>query len=241
MKLSDELVILQVPMMPNDATSIMNISLIVDPGHGLTLVDTGLPSQADTVADAIAAEGFDVADVKQIVLTHQDIDHVGALNPIKGRTGATVLALEEDVPYIDGRKTLIKMPTPERLAANPIMAERMQHYRSTDVDVELHDGEVLDKASAAVVIATPGHTPGHMSLYLPASKTLIAGDAMVAENGTLQAPVERATPNMALAMQSLKKLLHYDIQTIVCYHGGLVDQDAMGQLRRVIDAAPVSL
>lgn len=233
MKLNDQLHILKVPMSPGDTAWIMNISLIVDAGHGLTLVDTGLPTQADLIEEMIVAEGFSLSDVKQIVLTHQDLDHVGALNPLKERTGATVFAYADEIPYIDGTLPPIKFPTPERLAQNPLIAKRLKHYKPTQVDQALHDQEVLARSSSAQVIATPGHTPGHIALYLPNTKTLIAGDSMVAENGILKGPSPQNTPDMEAATQSLRNLLDLDIETIVCYHGGLITDDAMGQLKRV--------
>jgi len=233
MKLNDELHILEVPMPLGDTVRIMHVSLIVDPNHGLTLVDTGLPNQADLIEQMIAAEGFALANVAQIVLTHQDMDHVGSLHPLKERTGATVFVYIDEIPYIDGTLKPIKFPSAERLAQNPEMAERLKHFKPTEVDQAVHDREVLTRSAEAVAIATPGHTPGHMALYLPKTKTLIAGDSMVSENGILSGPASFATPDMELATKSLQNFLGLDIETIVCYHGGLVADDAMGQLKRV--------
>jgi glyoxylase-like metal-dependent hydrolase (beta-lactamase superfamily II) len=83
------------------------------------------------------------------------------------------------------------------------------------------------------VIFTPGHTPGHICLYLERSKILIAGDALTAGDGQLRGPNVAATPDMPAASQSVRKLAELDVQTIVCYHGGVVGEDASGQLRRV--------
>jgi glyoxylase-like metal-dependent hydrolase (beta-lactamase superfamily II) len=233
MKLNDDLHILEVPMPLGDPVRIMNVSVIVDRTHGLTLVDTGLPNQADLIERLIAAEGLSLAEIKQIVLTHQDLDHVGSLHPLKQRTGANVVAYVDEVPYIDGTLPIIKYPSAERQAQNPGMTELLKHYHPTPVDQPVQDGERLPLSAGAIVIATPGHTPGHMSLYFPKTKTLLAGDSLMAENGILTGPMPGATPNMELAMQSVKKFLDFDIETIVCYHGGLVTDDAPGQLKRV--------
>jgi len=72
-----------------------------------------------------------------------------------------------------------------------------------------------------------------VSIYLPNVKTLVAGDALTSQDGVLAGPSERATPNMPLAMESLKKLAELDIETIVCYHGGVVSDRAGEQLRRL--------
>ncbi|HLK17037.1 MAG TPA: MBL fold metallo-hydrolase, partial [Fimbriimonadaceae bacterium] len=83
------------------------------------------------------------------------------------------------------------------------------------------------------VIATPGHTLGHASLYLTRTRTLISGDALTSSEGTLNGPMEMATPDMATARASVRRLAEIEVKQIVTYHGGLVDHDATGQLRRL--------
>ena len=211
----------------------MNLSVILDAEKGATLVDTGLPGQAAMVLEKLAAEGISKSDLKRILITHQDVDHIGSMKALKEATGAEVLALDVEVPYIDGTLPSPKMPPPERLEQNPEFKAMLDALERCPVDVVLKDGEVLDLAGGVTVIATPGHTFGHTSLYLNRTKTLITGDALTSSNGTLAGPMEMATPDMATAMASVKRLAEFDVKQIVAYHGGLVDQDANGQLRRV--------
>jgi glyoxylase-like metal-dependent hydrolase (beta-lactamase superfamily II) len=236
MKVNDDLYILKLPMAFGGVVREMNLSLIVDPS-GLSLVDTGLPGQEALIAEAIEAEGLSFADLKRIIITHQDLDHIGSLHALKEQTGSTVLALDIEIPYIDGRKPLVKSPSPERLAANPDFARVWNSMKMTSVDQSLIDGEVLDIAGGVRIVATPGHSPGHASLYLERSKTLITGDAMVSADGELSGPSEGATPDMPTALESVKKLGKLDVETIVCYHGGLVTDGANGQLSRVANPA----
>jgi glyoxylase-like metal-dependent hydrolase (beta-lactamase superfamily II) len=233
MKVTDDLYIIKLPLNFGGAVREMNVTLLADPEKGLTLFDTGLPGQEDMIESAIRAEGLDTSDLKQIVLTHQDLDHVGSLNALKERTGATVYAHETEIPYIEGDLPMVKMPSPERLAAMPELAEVMTKFKTTKVDEPLTDGQVLDIAGGVRVVPTPGHTPGHVSFYLEKSKILIAGDAIVSENGKLDGPMASATPDLASAKESVKRLSEIDIDTIVCYHGGLVTEDANDQLARV--------
>lgn len=81
-----------------------------------------------------------------------------------------------------------------------------------------------------VVIHTPGHTPGHISLFLPADHLLIAGDALRVEDGELEGPSPKATPDMSRATASLRKLLAYPIDRVFCYHGGLSKPGALARL-----------
>lgn len=147
-------------------------------------------------------------------------------------SGARVLAHDEDAPYIDGRLRPVKL-SPEALEQRPQMREAYGSLQTTPLDALLRDEERLDLAGGVLVIFTPGHTPGHISLYHERSKTLLAGDALTAENGYLNGPNPRATPDMETAQRSLQRLAELDVQTIVCYHGGLVTEDAEAQLRRL--------
>jgi glyoxylase-like metal-dependent hydrolase (beta-lactamase superfamily II) len=104
------------------------------------------------------------------------------------------------------------------------------------IDATLTDGVELPLCGGITVIHTPGHTPGHMSLYVRKSRTLIAADALEAQDGRLQGPSPHNTPDMPTAMLSLKKLLRFPIDRIVCYHGGLCDNNAQEQLRQLVDA-----
>jgi glyoxylase-like metal-dependent hydrolase (beta-lactamase superfamily II) len=85
----------------------------------------------------------------------------------------------------------------------------------------LEDGLELANCGGVIVIHTPGHTPGHVSLYHKQSKTLIAADALVVSDGQLLGSIPEYSVNYELAMQSLKKFSEYDIEAVICYHGGL--------------------
>lgn len=87
------------------------------------------------------------------------------------------------------------------------------------------------------MIFTPGHTPSHICLYLDKSNTLVAGDALVITDGVLHGPSPRATYNMDTALQSVKKLTQFNIETAVCYHGGVNRDSANERLAQLANAA----
>jgi len=234
MKLDDSVYVLALPLVREGQTVFFNLSLILDAAHGPTLVDTGLPGQQDAIATALAEAGVRVQDLKRIILTHQDIDHVGSLYDLVQASGARVLAHATEVPFIDGTQPP-RFARPEVLAQRPELRAVAERFQPTPVDEALQDGTRLDLAGGVRVIFTPGHTPGHCCLYVERSKTLIAGDALTADEGRLQGPNVGATPDMPAASQSVRKLAELDVQSIVCYHGGVVQDDASGQLRRVAE------
>lgn len=89
------------------------------------------------------------------------------------------------------------------------------------------------------VVNTPGHTPGHTSLYANRSKMLIAGDAMVVPGGHLQRPNPNVTPDMPTAVKSIGKFNGLVIDTVICYHSGIVGDNIPQQLAQLTEnAAP---
>jgi glyoxylase-like metal-dependent hydrolase (beta-lactamase superfamily II) len=235
MKLNDDLYVLPLPIERDGQAMFLNTSLILDATHGATLIDTGLPGQYDAIAAALAEAGLGVADLRQIILTHQDIDHVGSLHDLVQSSRARVLAYAVETPFIDGTHPP-RFATPEMLAQRPELRPVVERFQYTPVDEQLQDGVRLDLAGGVRVVFTPGHTPGHMCLYHERSGTVIAGDSMTAEAGKLMGPNAGATPDLPLAMQSVRKLAELDVRAIVCYHGGVVSDDAGGQLRRLAEA-----
>ncbi len=232
MKLNDDLFVLPLPLERNGRTDFFNVSLILDATHGPALVDTGMPGQLNVIGTALAEAGVQVPDLTRIILTHQDIDHVGSLHDLVQAGGARVLAHATEVPAIDG-SVPPRFARPELLAQHPQLRAIAEQFQPTPVDEALHDDTRLDLAGGVRVIFTPGHTPGHICLYHERSRTLIAGDALTANDGQLMGPNPQATPDMAEAGRSVRKLAELDVQTIVCYHGGVVSEEAGAQLRRV--------
>jgi glyoxylase-like metal-dependent hydrolase (beta-lactamase superfamily II) len=233
-QLNDDVYVLSLPMMREGRPFPLNLTLVVDAANGPTLIDTGLPGQQDAIGTALAEAGVQVQDLKRIILTHQDIDHVGALHSLVQASGARVLAHELEAPFIDGSEQP-RFAVPEVLARQPQLRQVVERFQPTPVDEALRDGARLDVAGGVRVIFTPGHTVGHICLYLERTRTLVAGDALTAGDGRLLGPNPNATQDLPTASRSVRKLAELDADTIVCYHGGVVGDDASGQLRRLAE------
>ncbi len=195
---------------------------------GLTLIDTGMFDQYDALIQAIREAGEDPFSIKRIILTHQDTDHIGNLPALaRELPGVQLFAHPGDLPVINGSQPMLKM-TPERLAQMP-QARReefhsfLEQLKQLKDITELHDGEHLPWGGGLEIIHTPGHTPGHICLYLPEQELLLAADELRVVDGKLAGPWDAATPDMPLALRSLLKLKDLPIRSVLCYHGGLYE------------------
>ncbi len=202
---------------------------LISSGDTHYLVDTGMPGMLDDLAAQLSSMGVSLEMLTGVIITHQDIDHIGNLSRIlEINPGIEVFAHPDDAPYIIGTLPLIK-PLPNILEAFGADFSR----NGNRIDHLVADGDDLHVAGRFIIIHTPGHTAGHISLYHPDSKTLIAGDAMVVRGGQLQGPNEAQTPDLPEAYRSLVKLTAYDIRQIICYHGGIFDTDANQWISRL--------
>jgi glyoxylase-like metal-dependent hydrolase (beta-lactamase superfamily II) len=138
-----------------------------------------------------------------------------------------VMAHEDDKPYIQGEKPLVRLNS-NFLNSMPedrqeMVKQMFKNFTPVDVDNTLSDNQELPFCGGITVIHTPGHTPGYLCLYHEMSKTLIVGDAMNIMDGKLMGPRKEILEvgDYEIAMDSLKKLLKFDVKNIVTYHSGL--------------------
>jgi Zn-dependent hydrolases, including glyoxylases len=246
MRLADGVEMLELPIRSFTGQNIIHPTLTWD-DDTVVLVDAGFSGQLQQIREAMARAGVSFDRLDKVIVTHQDIDHIGGLPDIilESSHKVEVLSHEEEKPYIEGRKPLIKMnqarlskrlmslPEEQRQQAEALFANPPK----ASVDTAVADGEILPYCGGITVIFTPGHTPGHICLYLNKSKILVTGDALVAADGELRGPNPGATYDMDAALKSLKKLTRYDIETVVCYHGGVYRDNPNKRLAELASAA----
>ncbi|WML34953.1 MBL fold metallo-hydrolase [Clostridium sp. OS1-26] len=234
MKIADGVEMLEVSSNVMGSRRIINPTLIYDKGI-VILVDTGYPGQLPQIRQAIEDAGVSFDKLNRVILTHHDIDHIGSLSSIVKELPNSVKALahKEEEAYINGIKTPIKLA---QLEANfsslsddmKIIYEKLKagfEGCKADVNQTLIDGEELPYCGGIEVIHTPGHTLGHICLYLKQLKILIAGDILAVEDGMLVKAPDFINFDADLNIKSLKKLTEYDIETVICYHGELYNNN----------------
>jgi glyoxylase-like metal-dependent hydrolase (beta-lactamase superfamily II) len=131
-------------------------AMVIDPG--------------DDIDDIVAILEEHKLQVKQIVITHAHIDHVGGAMKLRARTGASILLNQNDyalLKMLDVQASWLGMSDPGKV----------------EIEAELaHDQTLTAGNLTANVLHTPGHTEGSVCLYFPAEKILIAGDTLFARS-----------------------------------------------------------
>lgn len=205
MKIDEGIGIIELQSVVNNMQMVFRPTVIWD-DKDVILIDTGYPGQLEGIRDNLAK--LPISRLTKVMITHQDYDHFGSLyEVISGfHHKIEVYAQELTKPYIQGEKPLIKTGVKV-----PVI----------QVDHTISDGQILPFCGGISVIFTPGHTPDHISLYHHSTKTLIAGDALTADQGQLLYPTKKYTLDMEQAIQSINRFLDYEIDNVICFHGGV--------------------
>ncbi|MDM5239271.1 MBL fold metallo-hydrolase [Bacillus cereus] len=195
----------------------------------LTLVDTGYMNFLPLIEDAILKHGYEMKNLKNIIITHYDDDHIGALYDFKVKyPQINVIASEIEFNYINGEikserlvqaEEMLELMPNEEKEFGEWFIQQLKNIRHISVDEKVHDGQMILNNECKIV-ATPGHTSGHISLYFPGLDCVITGDAAVQDNCELKI----ANPDFCLdiekAEESLKKIKNLKAGSYYCYHGG---------------------
>lgn len=163
------------------------VPYIVEEEHAndLTLIDTCFLSELPKLQSYITNAGYDIKDIKRIILTHVHIDHIQAANEVKRLSGAKLYSHWAEAGYMAhdpqyqgppshetiqnifhkfGAKTEDVVKKFGKLNVDPII-----------VDEQLQDGDMIGSLQ---VIHTPGHTPGHISLYSKKHNIMFGADSL---------------------------------------------------------------
>jgi hydroxyacylglutathione hydrolase len=189
-------------------------SFLVVADEGVAVVDTGLPGNEKKIVEYAKKVGVEPGKLRYIVLTHPDIDHSGSAAKLKALTNAKVAIHEADAPRLAGEQKLKDV----KGAMSVLFAVMGQFVRFTPVkpDIVLKDADgLLD----LVVVHTPGHTAGSISLYRW-KQAIIVGDALKTNSaGKPGLPPGPMTVDMAQAKESIKKISALQYEFLLPGHG----------------------
>ncbi|HEX9061013.1 MAG TPA: MBL fold metallo-hydrolase [Clostridia bacterium] len=183
------------------------------------LIDTGFPMFLPLIEKAFEQKGLDIRNLRQVILTHHDHDHMGAVKSLVTKyPDVKVKCSVEQVPYVLGKKKSLRLEQAEKFGSDAGFIQMLKSVEYLDSVLTLTDNEMI--CNGVKVIETSGHMPGHISIYIEPMKTLISGDMLISEGGILRIADERFVLDKEAQINSLKKIVNLDIEKIICFHGG---------------------
>jgi glyoxylase-like metal-dependent hydrolase (beta-lactamase superfamily II) len=219
----------------------VNIYMVTTGPEEWVLVDAGLKGSADKIIK-MAEDLFGEFAPSAIVLTHGHFDHVGALKALLKKWPVKVYAHPLELPYLTG---LSSYPPPDPTAGGGLMTAMSFIYPKGPVNLfeqvyPLRKDGFIPPMPGWQYIHTPGHSPGHVSLFRTEDKLLLAGDAFVntksesllsviSQKKELSGPPKYFTPNWLAAAMSVKKLRDLHPETAATGHGPVIKGDELMQ------------
>lgn len=214
--------------------------LVADDGGGITLIDAGLSGQWPLLVAELTAMGRTVSEIRGVVLTHGDSDHIGFAERLRAEYGIPVWVHEADA----GRARGEGKPSTGwgALRPGPLLrflwyAARRGGLRTTYVTEvrTFRGGETLDLPGRPQIIAVPGHSPGSVAVHVPAVDALFVGDALTTRHvltgreGPGPAPF---TDQPEVAASSVASLDGVEARWVLPGHGAPWNQGVSAALRQ---------
>jgi len=225
----NKIVMLDIKFEYGNEMRVINPVLVIDK-NDVVLVDCGYPNFLSLIEDEMKSKGIDPNSLTKVLITHHDDDHIGSLSELKEKyPNIKVVSSEIDSEYISGKKKSLRLEQAEEVLKDLPQeqkqfgiefCETLRKVKSVNVDITVKDGDYFDWGGGCQVVSTPGHMPGHISLYFKETNSVITGDAAVIENNKLVIANPQFTLDLELAKESLEKLISMDADIYYCYHGG---------------------
>ncbi|MEG6584475.1 MBL fold metallo-hydrolase [Dendrosporobacter sp. 1207_IL3150] len=210
----------------------VNICFIGKSGADWVLVDCGLPDSAEAIIYSAQQRFGTNCRPSAIILTHGHFDHVGAIVELIEKWSVPVYAHKFEIPFLTGEKDYF---TPDPTVNDGLMSKISPLYPNQSINLgsyvkPLPDDYRIPGAPQWRWIATPGHTPGHISLFRDSDRTLIAGDAfttteqesalaVINQTKEIHGPPKYFTTEWQQAWQSVKVLNSLKPETAITGHG----------------------
>ncbi|MEV0840372.1 MBL fold metallo-hydrolase [Actinocatenispora sera] len=200
---------------------------LVDTDEGIILVDAGLPGHWHDLQRELQSLGKSVGDIRGLVLTHGDSDHIGFAERLRSDHGVPVFVHAADaVRARTGKKPKVATG-PMRLGPTLgffAYSLRKNGLRARYVGevTEIADGDVLDLPGSPVVVGMPGHSPGSVAVHVPVADAVFVGDALTTRHvltgrrGPQPAPF---TDDPAEALASLDRIAGLSASWVLPGHG----------------------
>ena len=198
--------------------AVSNSFLLFD-GNKLILIDAGMSPAAKHILDYIEKLGYQPTDLKSILITHADTDHVRGLPTLIEKCGASVATSDIEAQALADGKPSRPLKLRGLLKLLFGLVGKLIKFPKLQVDEILQPGQVLPILGGLEVLATPGHTPDHISFYLRQVGVLFAGDSLRVKAGELIVSHGMNTWDEGLAVKSARLQAQLKPKIVCVGHG----------------------
>ncbi|MBD8521553.1 MBL fold metallo-hydrolase [Lysinibacillus fusiformis] len=229
---------------------IVNIVLYGDPNtKEFVLIDAGMPKSAEEIISVVEERFGPNARPKAIILTHGHFDHVGGIIELINRWNVPVYAHALEMPYLTGTESY---PEADPAVSSGLVAKMSPLFPNEAINLGENIQAIPSDGSVPFMqdfqwIHTPGHTPGHISLYREKDKALIVGDAFVTvkqeslykvitQTKEISGPPRYLTTNWQAARKSVEKLEALKPSVAITGHGlPMEGKELTRELKKLVD------
>ena len=204
---------------------------LITSGPEMVLIDAGMRGSSRKIADYLQRLGKNPSEIKYIVLTHSDIDHIGGAAEMKKITGAKLVIHAGDAPVLTGDNTS-RLRNKSRFVKILIrILSKLMSSPSFTPDIVLKGNTDI---AGYQIISTPGHSDGSISIYLP-GKVIFVGDALRSDqSGNPLPPSKMLAADMAQAKESVALIAGLDFNTLLVGHGAPVKGNASQKVKEML-------
>jgi len=201
------------------------------PDRQWVLIDAGIPGTARLIVRAAAARFGRDSRPAAIILTHGHFDHVGALEKLAAHWDTPIYAHTLEHPFLNGSSSY---SPPDPTVGGGLMAAISPMYPRGPINVSQWLQPIPENEVPFMPgwrwLPSPGHSPGHISLWRESDRSMIVGDAFITTNQEsayavavqrpeLHGPPKYYTPDWASAKESVQRLAALEPELVITGHG----------------------
>jgi glyoxylase-like metal-dependent hydrolase (beta-lactamase superfamily II) len=201
-------------------------------GPELVLIDTGMRGSSKKIEKYLNGLEKNLSDIKYIIITHADPDHIGGAMEMRMLTGAKVVIHAGEMPALAGDSSSRLRNKSRIVKILSVILSGLIRFPLVRPDIVLEENTEI---AGFKIVNTPGHSDGSISIYQP-GKVIFVGDALTSDaKGNLRQPMKALAADMVQAKETVKMITELEFDTLLVGHGAPVKGDAVNKVKKLLE------